>query len=53
MCVASASNASELMASAVVSSMTKNTPRIAEAMIIRLARVSALPWLCPAPIAGI
>jgi hypothetical protein len=53
MWVASASSASELIISAVVSSTTKKTPRIAEAMIMRLTRVSALPWRCPAPMAEI
>ena len=42
MCPASESSASELIASAVVSSRTKNAVRIAAAMTIRLTRVSAL-----------
>ena len=42
---ASASSAIELIHSAVVSSMTKKTARTPAAMIIRLTRVSAPPWL--------
>ena len=46
MCPASASSASELITSAVVSSTMKNAVRIA-AMSIRLTRVSA--WLVVVP----
>src|SRR3954452_20782393 len=46
---ASASSAIEPIVSAVVSSMTKKADSTAAAMIIRLTRVSPLPWLWPAP----
>ena len=55
MCPASASSASELINSEVVSSTTKNAAKIDAAMImrgiIRDASASAGVWLCPAPIA--